>query len=220
MMMTWLSVFLVTLAAAGQPLSPAGSDPHAAPADTGRTLFVVGPDGNEARYRVREQLARISFRSDAVGSTRRVQGQIVFDGAGRVMTDVSRFVVDLASLQTDQDRRDNYVRRNTLVTDSFPTLTLVPRQLVGLPFPLPTAGEHKFRMVTDMTLRGVTRPVTWDVTATFTPHGVSGLATTRFDFATFAIPVPRVASVLSVEDEIRLEYQFRLVESSVAAASR
>ncbi len=220
MMMKWLPVFFAAMAAAGQPLSLTIPAEFAAPADTGRTLLVVGPDGNEARYRVREQLARISFRSDAVGSTRRVQGQIVFDGAGRVMTELSRFVVDLASLQTDQDRRDNYVRRNTLVTDSFPTLTLVPRQLVGLQFPLPTAGEHEFRMVTDMTLRGVTRPVAWDVTAIFTPHGVSGLATTRFDFATFAIPIPRVASVLSVEDDIRLEYQFRLVLSTGAAASR
>lgn len=220
MTMTLLCVFLFPLAIAGLPVSPTIPAEHTTPADTGRTMFVVGPDGNEARYRVREQLARISFPSDAVGSTRRVQGQIVFDASGRVITDVSRFIVDLSTLQTDQDRRDNYVRRNTLVTDSFPTLMLVPRQLVGLPFPLPTAGEHTFRMVTDMTLRGVTRPVTWNVTANFTPQGVSGLATTRFDFATFDIPVPRVASVLSVEDDIRLEYQFRLVESTGAAASR
>ncbi len=171
MMMTWLAVCLLPVASAGRTLPATLLAERAATADTGRALFVVGPDGNEARYRVREQLARISFPSDAVGSTRRVQGQIVFDDAGRILTDVSRFVVDLTNLQTDQDRRDNYVRRNTLATDSFPTLTLVPRQLVGVPFPLPTSGGRTFRVVTDMTVRGVTRTVIWDVTANFTAQG-------------------------------------------------
>ncbi len=216
--MQWMIVLVTALTVAFPALDFRAAPPvqPVAAADTTRLLFVVGPEGNEARYRVREQLARFSFPNDAVGSTRRIQGQIAFHPDGRIARDVSRFVVDLASLQTDQERRDNFVRRNTLVTDTFPTLTLVPRELPGLGFPLPTAGERRFRMIADMTLRGVTRPTTWDVTATFAPDGVRGVATTSFTFANFEIPKPRVAIVLSVEDTIRLEYQFRLVPAAAA----
>lgn len=58
------------------------------------------------------------------------------------------------------------------------------------------------------------RPTVWDVTASFSRAGVSGIATTTFTFADFDIPKPRVASVLTVADDIRLEYQFRLVRAS------
>jgi polyisoprenoid-binding protein YceI len=213
----WL-ISLVFAIAPAAPIAATAIEHSIVPsADTTR-VFVVGPDGNEARYRVREQLARFSFPNDAVGSTRRVQGQIALDADDRVLRDDSRFVIDLASLQTDQDRRDNYVRRNTLATDSFPSLTLVPREITGLPTPLPTSGEHRFRLLSDVTLRGVTKPIFWNVTATFTPNGVTGLATTNFNFAEFGIPVPRLAFIMSVDDDIRLEYQFRLIAQQASAA--
>ncbi len=173
--------------------------------------YVVGPDGNDVRYKVREQLARIPFPSDAVGGTRRIQGQIVFDSNGGIVRDESRFEVNLASLQSDQERRDNYLRRNTLRTDSFPTMVLIPTEVRGLPFPLPDAGEHTFELVGAVTLRGVTRPTVWNVTARFEQGDVRGTAETSFTFGHFDLPIPRVASVLSVVDEIRLEYDFRFV---------
>jgi len=87
----------------------------------------------------------------------------------------------------------------------------VPTELHGLPSPLPSSGEATFRIVGELTIRGVTRPTTWDVTARFAEGEVAGLAKTQFTFDDFELRKPRVASVLSVEDEIRLEYEFRLV---------
>jgi polyisoprenoid-binding protein YceI len=179
--------------------------------DNGRIRLVVAPEGNEARYRVREQLASIDFPSDAVGSTSNVQGQLLIDAGGRVVRDSSRFVIDLASLATDSERRDNYVRRNTLETETNPTAVFVPTELRGLPFPLPAMGDVAFTMVGDLTIRGVTRPTTWEVTAHVMNGGVSGEAKTSFTFADFELTKPRVRSVLSVNDDIRLEYTFRLV---------
>jgi polyisoprenoid-binding protein YceI len=180
-------------------------------ADTGRVQLVVAAEGNEARYRVREQLARIDFPSDAIGRTARIEGGIVIEPDGRIVAASSRFVIDLASLQSDADSRDNYLRRRTLQTDSFPSAVFVPGQFHGVTFPLATSGELKFHLQGDMTVRGVTRPVTWEVTARLDGNEVVGRATTRFTFAEFQLDKPRVASVLSVEDDIRLEYDFRLV---------
>ena len=73
----------------------------------------------------------------------------------------------------------------------------------------PTSGQATFQLLGDLTVRGVTRPVTWDVTATFTPQEVTGQAKTTFTFADFEIEKPGVALILSIEDQVGLELDFR-----------
>ena len=185
------------------------SPPAAAP-----VRLVVAPDGNEARYRVREQLAGVDFPNDAVGKTAAVTGALVLDDRGAIVMAESEFVIDLSALTSDQARRDNFLRRNTLRTAEHPRAVFVPTGAQGLAFPLPQAGEAKFQLTGNLTLRGVTRPVTWDVTARFESGAVAGVAQTKFTFADFEITKPRLARVLSVDDDIRLEYEFRLVPKS------
>lgn len=176
------------------------------------TRYAVASVGNEARYRIREQLARIDFPSDAIGKTNQVTGALVIGADGRIVREGSSFTVDLASIQSDNQRRDNFVRRNTLKTDSFPKAVFVPTSASGLPAPLPATGEMTFQLTGDMTIHGVTRPTTWQVKATRNASGaVTGTATTNFNFAAFGMTIPRVGSVLSVDDSITLEYDFTLV---------
>jgi polyisoprenoid-binding protein YceI len=174
-------------------------------------VWQVAPQQNEARYLVREQLARLDFPNDAVGRTSRVSGGIAVDEAGNVVANQSRFVIDMASLETDNDRRDNFVRRNTLQTDDHPVVTFDPTSFTGLTFPLPDSGALQFRMHGNLTVRGVTRPAIWDVMAQVSNGALRGEARTQFTFTDFEMTKPRVASVLSVADEIRLEYSFFLV---------
>lgn len=182
-----------------------------AQADPDTIRFAVAADGNEARYLVREQLAGFDFPNDAVGRTGAVSGELVLDGRGAVVPGVSRFVIDVSTLQSDQARRDNFLRRNTLATAEHPNVVFVATSARGLPFPLPRSGEVQFQLVGDLTVRDVTRAVTWDVTARFDGGAVVGRAQTKFTFAEFNLTKPRVARVLSVADDIRLEYDFKLV---------
>jgi len=168
-------------------------------------------DGSEANYRVREQLAGVSFPNDAVGVTRGVSGSIAFDDAGAVV-EGSAVVVDLAGLVSDQSRRDGFVRNNTLQTARFPTATFVPTAVGGLTFPLPDGGEAEVEITGELTVRGVTRPVTWIGVATFDGDEVRLEAATTFTFEDFDLVKPRVASVLSVADQITLEIRLRLVQ--------
>ncbi|RIL09951.1 hypothetical protein DCC79_09440, partial [bacterium] len=197
------------------PATEAGDTPGAADASSGTTggplRLVVAPDGNEARYTVTEQLARLSFPSDAVGTTRAITGQIVLDADGKIVSGESKFVVDLTGLTSDSNRRDGFIQRETLATAQFPTAEFVPSDAPGLPSPLPTSGEVTFQLVGDMTVRGTTTPTTWDVTATVNGQEVTGSATTRFTFGAFGLAIPQVMSVLSIEDDIRLQYDFRLI---------
>jgi len=166
-------------------------------------------NGSKAEYRVREQLARLNFPNDAVGTTESVTGAFVIRPDGTFTPD-SRLIVDLRTLKTDEPKRDGYVRANTLQTDQYPRAEFLPRRHTGLPRPLPTSGGASFQLTGDMTLHGVTAEQTWDVAATFAGDMVNAKATTRLNFAKYKITVPRIFGLISVDDDIRLELNVRM----------
>ena len=178
-------------------------------------LLTVAEEGNRARYRVREQLARLEFPNDAVGETSSVAGSLLVTSDGEILREGSRFVIRLADLESDSDRRDNYLRRNTLATDEYPDAVFVPTGFRELPSPIPTSGEARFLLDGELTIRDVTRPVTWQVGAEFAGGAVLGRAETTFTFDEMGLTVPRVGSVLSIREDIRLEFDFRLVPMGV-----
>jgi polyisoprenoid-binding protein YceI len=167
--------------------------------------LVVVPEKSEARYRVREQLANVSLPNDAIGRTKEVSGTIVLKTDGSIVSPDSQFVVGLQTLQTDRSQRDNFVRRNVLQIDQFPTAIFVPTQATGLPSPLPQSGDVTFKLIGDLTIRNVTKQVTWDVTGKIQGNELAGQATTSFKFDYFGLTQPKVPVVLSVEDHIQLE---------------
>lgn len=177
--------------------------------DTTNGRWVLSAGESEARYRVKEQLAGFDLPNDAVGATREITGTITLAPDGSIVSGQSEVRVQLGSLTTDNDRRDGYVRSRTLEVEQYPEAVLVPRRFLNLPKPLPVSGSVSFQMETDLSLHGQTRPTIWEVTAEFGAEAISGLATTAFPFSTFGIAVPRVARVLSVDDNIRLELDFR-----------
>ncbi|HEX2032611.1 MAG TPA: YceI family protein [Chloroflexota bacterium] len=198
-----------TRAASGT--APAGAGATAtAPAQSGAPAagvvrFQVVPTESTATFRVREQLVGVELPNDAVGTTGAVTGQLAVRPDGSFVTDASRVTVDLRQLRTDESRRDNFIKSNTLATARFPTAEFVPSRASGLPSPLPASGEYQFKLDGSMTIRGVEKPVTWDVTARREGNSLTGTATTSFAFGDFGMTPPRVPVVLSVTDEIRLE---------------
>ena len=199
---TWsATLLLAVLAGAGALRAPVA----ALAQDRAPLRYSVVAEESEVRYRVREQLVGLSFPIDAVGATSVVEGGVAFDAQGRVVRGASRFTVDLRTLRSDEARRDNYLRRNTLETERYPTVTFVLTEARRLPFPLPQAGSVPFELVGDLTVKEVTRRVTWEATASFDGPRVAIRARTAFRFGDFGLPVPRVSVVLSVEDDIKLE---------------
>jgi polyisoprenoid-binding protein YceI len=164
--------------------------------------------GSRAEYRVREQLARLNFPNDAVGTTDAVSGVLVVAPDGSFASG-SKLTVDLRTLRSDEGRRDAYLRDNTLQTARFPLAEFVPRRQKGLAAPLPASGMAAFQLIGDMTLHGVTSELSWDVTATFAADSASGKAATRFPFARFNLTIPRLLGLISVDDDIRIELAFK-----------
>lgn len=197
-----------------QSQSPSGDSQSSADASGNTVKLVLVPEKSEARYRVREQLASLSLPSDAIGKTSSVSGTIVGKTDGTINSSESKFVVDLSTLQSDRSQRDNFLRRNVLETSQYQYATFVPTKASGLPSSFPSTGQAAFKLTGDLTIRDVTKPVTWDVTCQGQPTEGLCHATTSFQFEYFNLTQPRVSVVLSIVDNITLEMDAYLRVSS------
>lgn len=193
-----------------------GGRPSVPPPDPTKPAKLEITEGTTARYRVREQLAGINFPSDAVGTTQAVTGTIVVNPDGSIDAARSKLSVDLRTIKSDQQMRDGYVQNRTLETEKFPMLEFVPRRASGLPAPLPAGMQAQagFQLTGDLTLHGVTSEATWNVVATFGNDLVGGRATTTLLFPTFNLTKPTLARLMSVDDKIELEVEFRCRRSA------
>ena len=199
-------------AATAEPSLTSTPAPEQAEADApANTVFTIDASRSTARYLINERLANVASPVDAIGETSDVSGAIVLDAEGNVVSGESQIVVGLAGLTSDSDRRDGYVRRQTLETGQYPNATFAVKAIEGLPWPLPTSGSVTVQMIGDLTVKDQTREVTWETEIQAGANEAAGSAKTVITFEQFALEKPRVAIVLSVVDEIRLEIDFVVV---------
>lgn len=195
------------------PVTPTAVVANPNSAASGAIVFKIAPDKSSATFRVTEQLAGRDLPNDAVGTSRSVSGQLAFLATGALDLTQSQIVVDLNAFRTDSGSRDNYIKRTTLEVEKFPNASFVPTKMEGLPSPLPAAGTASFQLSGTTTIHGVQRELTWTVTATRTGNIITGKASTTAKFADFGLTIPKVAAVLSVKDEIRMEIDLTGVAS-------
>lgn len=112
-----------------------------------------------AGYRVQEILFGQS--NEAAGRTNEVTGSFTLNGT--TVSEAS-FTVDMASIESDQDRRDNQFRGRIMDVDTHPTSTFELTQPIALGT-LPDDGVQGTAMATgELTIRGTTKTVTIELT--------------------------------------------------------
>lgn len=211
---------LALFVALGSASAISAQSPAAAPAKASAyRVFNLGTVGNEARYRVSEELASIGY-NEVVGKTKDVKGRIVVDANGAVVKDSSKIIVNAQTLQTDSKRRDEKLKTQTLETDKFPQVTLVPVSWEGFTPDIPAGQEKTFSMVGDLTVRNVTKPTTWQVTARKQGNDIVGTAKTVFTLQYFNMEKPRAVMVMTVGDTVHLEYDFHFTPGAASAAAK
>jgi polyisoprenoid-binding protein YceI len=167
-------------------------------------VYSVVPDESEARYRAQEELAQVG-RTEAVGKTQAIVGQLGFDANGMPLA-CSRFDVDLRTLKSDEAKRDNYLYTNTLETEKYPLATFFLKEVDGLDAPLEDGQEKTVTLIGDLTMHDVTKLVAWEATVKREGDTVTGQAATQFEMPDFSIERPSVPVVLSLDETVRLEF--------------
>jgi polyisoprenoid-binding protein YceI len=154
-------------------------------------------------YRVQEELASIGATT-AVGRTTEVSGTLEFDGT--TITAVS-IEADVSALESDEDFRDQALRRQALETASYPTATFVLSEPIVLDV-IPAEGEAIAATAAgELTLHAVTQPIVIDLEGTLVDGRVVIVGSTTIVFADYGVDQPQAMSVLSVAEEGTLELQ-------------
>ena len=119
--------------------------------DSGVYLKVNFLSESTARYLVREQLANLDFPIDAIGETNEINGSISLDKNGNVISEKSIIIVNVQSLKSDNGRRDRYISRKSLETNTYPEAKIVVTKIENLTWPVPKNGTGEIIIIGDMT---------------------------------------------------------------------
>lgn len=171
------------------------------------TRFEIQPGESEARF-VIDEVLRGSPKT-VVGTTNQVAGQIAVDPTDPDGAEVGTILINARTFATDSTSRDRMIQNQILETEAHEYISFQPTALTGLP-PRASIGDMlTLKVVGDLTIRGVTRPVTFDATVMpETASRLEGSATTTIRFADWGISIPQVPSVTGVSDDVRLELTF------------
>ena len=170
-------------------------------------------DGSIAGYRVREKLAQLPAKSDAVGRTSDVTGTVTIDGSGSAFTATAADVsVDVTTLVSNSDRRDGQIKRRGLQTDTFPTATFKLTQPATIPAEALNGSPVTVQARGDMTIHGVTKSVTIPLQTQINGDKVEIVGSLTFPMSDFGIEPPTIAGIVDVESNATLEFQVFLAK--------
>jgi polyisoprenoid-binding protein YceI len=147
---------------AAQPTTAAATS-GAAAASSAVTLQMVQAE-SEARFIIDEVLN--DAPKTVIGTTNQVAGEIAIDPQDPTQTRVGVIQVDARALTTDSDFRNRALKNQILETDQYEFVTFTPTKVIGLPQTGAVGTPYTFQIVGDLTIRDVTKQVTFDVTAT------------------------------------------------------
>jgi polyisoprenoid-binding protein YceI len=203
-----LSDALVTTVA-DTPDTPAAAAPESAVTagtEAGNPVAAEGFDGvwtptttSEFGYRVDEILGGVNVT--AVGRSSEIDGSLTIDGTSASV----EATVEVANIESDDSRRDNAFRTTIMDAENFPTATF--RTTEPLDFGrLPADGEQVTATASgELTLKGVTLPVTVDVTAQAGADSIGVLGNIPITFTDYGIDNPTNPAV-SLEDDGVVEF--------------
>lgn len=151
---------------------------------------------SQVGYRVDE--VAFGQQKTAAGRTNKVDGTMVIEGQTVKSVHLS---VDMASVESDESRRDNQFRGRIMSVSQFPTATFK----LTSPITLTGTTTATAKATGELTLRGKTRPVTFDLSAKRQGDDIAVQGLIPIVFEEWGIPNPSFASV-STEDHGELEF--------------
>ena len=172
-----------------------------APAETGIEGTWKATARSAVGYRVKEVL--IGQSTEGVGRTNAVTGTLLI--AGTKVTDVE-LTADMAKLKSDSDRRDGQVHTRILETAKFPTARLKLTAPIDFGTVPADGKELTAKASSSLTVRGVTKQITFDVLARRKDESIQVSGVIPFLLADFGIPDPSVADLVTTEQKGLLEF--------------
>jgi polyisoprenoid-binding protein YceI len=154
---------------------------------------------SQVGYRVNE--VAFGQRKAAVGRTNAVSGTMTADGTTITAVDLT---VDMTTVASDQSRRDGQFQGRIMDTASHPNATFKLTQPLRLDQVPADTTPVNVKATGDLTLRGTTKNVTFDLQAQRRGDGIAVAGSLPVVFADWGIPNPSIGPI-STEDHGELE---------------
>ncbi|MCA9944669.1 MAG: YceI family protein [Ardenticatenaceae bacterium] len=195
----------------GETTTSSGADVAAVPETTilSPQLFRIVSEESEARFSVYETFPE----GTAVGRTNQIAGDMIVDFNNPSNSQLGTIRINLRTLQTDDPDRDRSIRCCVLLTaqPEYEFSDFVPTSFSGLPSQVELGQTITFQVTGDLTLRGVTRSITFDVNLTvIDADTLRGFATTTVNRTDFSIlnDADNGFDYHGVEESVTLEFDF------------
>jgi polyisoprenoid-binding protein YceI len=156
--------------------------------------------GSEFGYRVDEVVAGVN--TTAVGRSNEIDGLLTIEDTNATAVDVE---VQTATITSDESRRDGRFRGSIMNSSEFPTATFTLTEPIEFG-EIPANGGQVIATATgELTLRGVTNPVTFEVTAEVANGRIGILGSIPVVFADYGIDNPSFGPI-KTEDHGLVEF--------------
>ena len=115
------------------------------------TTWVIDPLHSEVQFKIKHLVI-----STVTGSFNNFEGRAITEGEGFANAKV-HFTIDVKSIDTNQAQRDAHLQNGDFfAADLYPHITFESTSFVN-------TGDNRFKMIGDLTLKGVTKSVALDV---------------------------------------------------------
>lgn len=157
-------------------------------------------EGSEVGYRVAEVLFGID--TEGVGRTESVTGSITLQET--LITD-AEFSVDVASMRSDDSRRDGQFKGRIMETEQFPTASFTLTDPIDLGVKATEGAAVTATLSGELTMHGVTNPVTVEVSAQIENGRLGVVGSIPVVFTDYEIVDPSITAI-KVEPQGLVEF--------------
>lgn len=169
--------------------------------------FQIVPGESAVRFELDEVLR--GQPNTVVGATDQVAGEMLLDLNAPASVQVGTIQINARALQTDSNMRDGQIENRILETGAYEFITFTPTSVTGVPESVSVGDEVTFSVAGDLTIRDITKPVTFSVVAVLQSEDeITGTASAVIQRADYDLQIPNVPSVAEVEDEVELYIDF------------
>lgn len=164
---------------------------------------IVTPSDSVVGYRVKEIL--FGQATEGVGRTRDVTGNLTIANNSVTAAD---FTVQMGTIMSDAEKRDNQFNNRIMDVSTYPTATFTLTSPIALPANALSGDVITANATGDLTLRGVTKPVTFPIEAQVTGQTFTVVGSITIVFDEWNIPEPGIPGI-TVDPDGLLEFSLQ-----------
>ncbi len=190
-------------------IAEATEEPPVVEATGTRNLYRINGESSEVTFFLQEDLRGV--RTDVVGTTNEVAGDIILDFANPSASQMGTIRINARTLATDSEFRNRALRAEILQSssDDYEFIEFAPTAINGIPDSIEVGETYPVEIVGDLTIAGQSNPATFTADVTIdSEEQISGTATAIVLYADWGISIPNAPGVANVTEEVTLTLDF------------